>query len=82
MSAPPMATPMTSGYAPLPALQNDGGAREFLMQCKWPGPLQESFINNLARTPLRYFVCDDSGSMCTDDGKKLVTDARGNHRYV
>jgi hypothetical protein len=41
-------------FAPLPAIQNDGGAREFLMSYHWPVPLQEVFIKNLHYTPLRY----------------------------
>jgi hypothetical protein len=61
-----------ASFAPLPAIQNDGGAREFLMSYHWPVPLQEVFIENLHHTPLRYFICDDSGSMGAVDGQKLV----------
>ncbi len=70
MSAPPM--PTDSSFAPLRAIQNDGGAREFLMSYHWPVPLQEAFIENLHHTPLRYFICDDSGSMDERDGSMLV----------
>ncbi len=73
-------SPAMSSYAPLPALQNDGGAREFLSNYKWPVALQEAFIHNLVRTPLRFFICDDSGSMYTEDGQKVVVDAKGNHK--
>jgi hypothetical protein len=82
MSAPPAYTlnPAVSSFAPLPSVQNDGGAREFLLQRKWPVPLQEAFIANLQKTPLRYFICDDSGSMCADDGQRHIADSKGNGR--
>lgn len=46
--------------------------REFLSQRKWPEGLQETFIQNLKRIPIRYFICDDSGSMNTRDGHVKV----------
>jgi hypothetical protein len=53
-------------------IQNDGGAREFLSQHRWPPGLQEAFIQNLTKTPIRFFVCDDSGSMATSDGHRII----------
>ncbi len=75
MSAP---TISTSSFAPLLAIQNDGGGREFLMRYLWPVALQDAFIENLRHTPLRYFICDDSGSMEECDGAMLMKD---NERY-
>ena len=54
---------------------NEGGAREFLSSHKWPLGLQETFIHNLSTIAFRFFICDDSGSMSTADGHKLVTHA-------
>lgn len=57
--------------APLPTLQNPEGAKEFLSKQGWPEGLIEVFIQNVSKTPLRFFVCDDSGSMYTTDGNVL-----------
>jgi hypothetical protein len=35
----------------------------------------------MARLPLRFFICDDSGSMCKRDGK-MLTDIEGQKRFV
>ena len=44
---------------------NEGGAREFLSTYpySWPLGLQDTFINSLNKFPIRFFVCDDSGSV-------------------
>ena len=44
---------------------NEGGAREFLSTYpySWPKGLQDTFINSLGKFPIRFFVCDDSGSV-------------------
>lgn len=65
----------------LQGVQNDGGAREYLSQHRWPPTLQEAFIQNLHRTPLRFFICDDSGSMGADDGSRIV-EHRGNFQMI
>lgn len=51
---------------------NDGGARALLARHRWPTGLQDAFVRNLSRVPVRYFICDDSGSMSTSDGKRLT----------
>jgi hypothetical protein len=51
---------------------NEAGARDFLTRNKWPKGLQESFLKGLALCPIRYIIVDDSGSMGTDDGSKLM----------
>lgn len=65
----------------LQGVQNEGGACEFLSQHKWPTALQTSFLNNLKRTPVRFFVCDDSGSMAAHDGHRVV-DNNGKFQMV
>lgn len=56
---------------------NAGGAKEFLQQKGWPEGLQNAFVDNLAKVPIRFFICDDSGSMMTNDGHKLVDGKNG-----
>ncbi len=53
-------------------LVNEAGARDFLTRHKWPAGLQSTFIKNLAKLPMRFFICDDSGSMAANDGHRLV----------
>jgi hypothetical protein len=63
----------------LPCVQNEGAAKEFLSRCQWPESLQESFIQSVSKIPLRFFICDDSGSMETGDGKRVVPDGKGSN---
>lgn len=42
---------------------NVSGAREFLSLQGWPLGLQDLFIKNLHRIPIRFFLCDDSASV-------------------
>ena len=55
------------------AAVNEIGCREFLRSERWPVGLQDTLINNMKRIPIRFFICDDSGSMCTNDGNKIWT---------
>lgn len=52
---------------------NEAGAREFLSGHKWPVGLQDTFIHNLSKIPIRFFICDDSGSMIASDGHRMLT---------
>ena len=47
----------------LSTLPNEEGAREFLSSLDWPRGLQQIFIRNLKKIPIRFFLCDDSGSV-------------------
>jgi len=60
---------------------NEPAAREFLEANKWPRGLQDSFIQQLRKIPIRFFICDDSGSMSTNDGHRLVAQ-HGKGRFV
>lgn len=51
---------------------NETRAREFLQIHGWPFGLQETFLRNLNRIPYRFFICDDSGSMISNDGHRLI----------
>lgn len=60
---------------------NEAGTREFLTANKWPTGLQDTFVANLHRIPMRFFICDDSGSMIASDGHRLMTSGN-NCKYV
>jgi hypothetical protein len=60
---------------------NETGIRAFLTEHQWPKGLQEIFIRNLNIVPMRYFICDDSGSMSHNDGKLLVPSSDNSYRY-
>ena len=45
-------------------LFDEVAARAYLSRCQWPVGLQDTFIRNLSKIPLRFFICDDSGSVC------------------
>ena len=51
---------------------NEGGLREFLTAHQWPVGLQDQISKSLNRLPMRYFILDDSGSMATSDGHRMV----------
>ncbi len=51
---------------------NEDGAKQYLSGLKWPIGLQNTFVSNLAKIPMRFFICDDSGSMVSNDGHKLI----------
>lgn len=70
---------------------DEGGAQEVLSEYHWPPGLKgilsinpftfahvlvDAFIKNLNKVPLRFFVCDDSGSMASTDGRKLVVNGQ------
>jgi len=50
---------------------NEENAREFLRKNAWPPGLQDALIKGLRKIPIRYIICDDSGSMTTNDGMKF-----------
>eukprot|EP01035_Chromulina_nebulosa_P023068 gene23068-29890_t len=73
---------------PIPSLQyynlifNEVAAREYLSRRQWPVGLQDTFIRNLSKIPLRFFICDDSGSMITSDGHKIAKGSGGETRVL
>lgn len=52
---------------------NEPNARAFLREHSWPTGLQDAFVKGLKKIPIRFFICDDSGSMTTNDGRKFET---------
>ncbi len=77
---PPEANPI--GTANTNAFCNEIGAREYLAGKKWPLGLQNTSVANLAKIPIRFFICDDSGSMILSDGHKLMSTSTGVQKYV
>lgn len=67
MATTPSAPPLFSAL-PVHSVQNEGNLREFLTEKQWPENMQNTFIKNLDSVPLRFFICDDSGSMAAVDG--------------
>jgi len=51
---------------------NELALREYLTSFDWPNGLQESLIKGLTKTPMRFMIIDDSGSMAASDGHRLV----------
>ena len=49
-------------------------ARAFLAKHHWPVGLQEAMVKSCKKMPVRFFITDDSGSMLTNDGNRLVGD--------
>lgn len=46
--------------------------RRFLDTCRWPRGLTNTIIKCLRETPIRFFICDDSGSMNSSDGNIFI----------
>lgn len=62
---------------PPPALSNsvsvnEGAIRNYLSRACWPIGLQTVLVNGIALCPVRFFICDDSGSMMSNDGHRLI----------
>lgn len=50
---------------------NEGAARDYLRSRSWPDGLQDALLQGLKKLPVRFFICDNSGSMTTMDGMKF-----------
>ena len=53
---------------------NEDGLFKFLTAANWPRGLQETVLKGLDRTPMRFFIIDDSGSMGAHDGERMMSD--------
>ena len=51
---------------------DETSCREFLSKEGWPRGLQETCILGCRKSPLRFVIVDDSGSMLMNDGHKLT----------
>lgn len=46
--------------------------KQHLADHGWPTGLRNALVAGLISTPSRFFICDDSGSMMSNDGHRLV----------
>ena len=46
--------------------------REHLGANGWPQGLQDTLLRSMGNSPIRFFILDDSGSMASGDGRRLV----------
>mmetsp|Transcript_10092 Transcript_10092/g.10914 ORF Transcript_10092/g.10914 Transcript_10092/m.10914 type:complete len:481 (-) Transcript_10092:311-1753(-) len=51
---------------------NERKARDFLNRFRWPEGLVQTVLKSCRKLPLRFFIVDDSGSMLTNDGRRLL----------
>lgn len=51
---------------------DDKGAKEFLALHNWPPGLQDALVKSCKKIAIRYIITDDSGSMMTNDGHRLI----------
>lgn len=58
------------------------GADKYLEEHGWPEGLRKSLTNSLDSNIMRFFIIDNSGSMSTDDGNRLVSAGGKNRKYV
>lgn len=79
-SVPATAVPHASAPPPSQQSINVEATKEFLTANGWAKGLQDTFISNLSKIPIRFIICDDSGSMSTNDGHKIVDLGRGNKK--
>lgn len=56
---------------------DEAGARDFLSRAGWSEGLQSAFIKSCNKIPYRFVLVDDSGSMLTNDGKRLLKTTDG-----
>jgi len=61
---------------------NESKARNFLLSQNFPPGFATAFVKNAELVPIRFFICDDSGSMNENDGNKLITTKAGAIRSV
>lgn len=69
-------TNATAGLPPVSSLLtpivDERATKAYLSRYRWPRGLQMALLKNLTKVPVRFFVCDDSGSMSANDGQKIV----------
>ena len=55
-----------------PTVDDNMNLRNFLIEFDWPRGLQNAFVAGTINTPARFMICDDSGSMMTNDGHRAI----------
>ncbi len=65
---------MSHDFGTLPNIPpNEEEARSYLKQHHWPEGFQSLLLDQCSSVPVRFFICDDSGSMYNTDGQHLVS---------
>ena len=60
-------------------MQFNGQAVYQYLDSHWPKGLQNTLVNSIVnKIPIRYFIVDNSGSMCENDGHILTYDSKNN----
>ena len=75
----PVASNIIEASMVLPVAGNPKASR-YLTSRGWPMGLQDAVIQNLTRCPMRFYICDDSHKMRTNDGHKLIPSAPGRRK--
>jgi hypothetical protein len=68
---PPQSSPRLQN-ASIPRRHDELRIRQYLSEFGWPAGIQTEFIQSLLNIPLRYFICDNSGSMSALDGHRVI----------
>ena len=55
---------------------NAAGIRSFLSSKNWPAGLQTACVLSCEKLPVRFFIVDDSGSMASSDGHRVLSDGK------
>jgi hypothetical protein len=56
--------------------------RKFLTKYEWPPGLINVFLDGVEKFPIRFFLCDDSTSMNSEDGNRLERGEDGKDMFV
>ena len=65
---------MSHDFGRLPTVESDEDAtRTFLAEHQWPMGFTNLILEETKNIPVRFFICDDSGSMCVSDGQHIVS---------
>lgn len=65
---PPQPPPPPGYVSPF----NEVGGMEYLKSNEWPTGLATALMQNAQKIAMRFFIIDDSGSMATNDGHRVV----------
>ena len=57
---------------PIAVEANPVATREYLNTKNWPKGLINFVLKSVKKVPYRFIICDDSGSMATNDGKRIT----------
>ena len=59
-----------------PRASSDAALRKHLSSYGWPTGLQSALIAGTVSAPIRFMICDDSGSMMSADGHRVIGEGK------